>query len=126
MKIGTISKNPISFTYSSILKKLYKEGKLPSVVFDIYGIKLSPKTVSLEHNIPKSLGGKSKLFNYSLADKFKNEARGNDDLLNHTTIENITNWFKQFKDIKLKGFDGESYIKSATENLKQIGINIEV
>lgn len=126
MKIGKIPQNPIPFKYSSPLKTLYKKGKLPGVIYDIYGIKLTPDNVSLEHIIPKSLGGKSKLSNYALADKVKNEIRGNDDILKYTTIDNIKQWFGQFKNISVKGFNGESYIKSGIENLKRIGINIEV
>jgi len=57
MKITDYSSN-VSFGYNSPLKTLFKKGKLPTVTKGFYGGTLTNKTVSLEHLIPHSQGGK--------------------------------------------------------------------
>ena len=41
-----------SFKYHHPLKTEWLKGKLPTVKYGIYGKELTPKTVSIEHNIP--------------------------------------------------------------------------
>jgi len=115
---------PISFGYKSILKTQYKNGLLPSVKVDIYGKKLTPKTATIEHIIPKSSGGKSNLSNYALANAQDNMKRGSDSILKHTTIENIKKWLDQFNGVKNDGFNGDEYIKNFKKNLKKINIEV--
>lgn len=115
---------PISFGYSSVLKSEWRKGKLPSVVKDVYGQIL--EDVTLEHLIPKSLGGKSNICNYGLANKLTNEARSNKPLMEFTTKENLIAWFAQFVDVKTDKFDGNEYIKNATKYLAKNGIKLDV
>ena len=114
----------ISFGYSSVLKDHWRNGRMPSVIQDIYGDKLTD--VTLEHLIPKSKGGASRLFNYALANASTNNARGSKPLLECTTKENLEAWFMQFKDIKLPKFNGNDYIKQATSYLAKNGINLDI
>jgi hypothetical protein len=115
---------PISFGYSSILKDHWRKGNLPSVVKDIYGDEL--KDVTIEHIIPRSKGGASRLFNYALANANTNNARGNKDILECTTKENLIAWFMQLKDVKLPKFNGNEYIKQSTEYLAKNGIKLDI
>lgn len=116
--------NPISFGYKSIVKTLYKQGQLPSVVRDIYGQKLTPNNVTLEHIIPKSKKGASSLKNYALATAKANQERSSDPLLKHTTIENIKAYLEQFKGINKPQFNGDEYIKGVTNTLRRINIDV--
>jgi hypothetical protein len=113
---------PISFGYKSVLKTYYQQGKLPSVVNDIYGDKLVDET--LEHIIPKSKGGKSNLFNYALANAQTNHARSSDDIMKHTTFDNVYNWFKQFVDVNLPKLNGQEYITKTTRRLGKTGAEV--
>ena len=115
---------PIPFGYKSVLKTEWLAGNLPTVKKDVYGQIL--EDVTIEHLIPKSLGGKSGLRNYGLANKSINEARGNKPLLDFTSKENLQNWFSQFKNVKTKKFDGERYIKDATEYLAKNGVKLDI
>ena len=77
----------ISFGHKSVLTRLYNSNKLPTVTKDIYGSILKDATV--DHIIPKSKGGKSHLSNYALANAENNMKRSSDNILLHTTIDNI-------------------------------------
>ena len=116
--------NPIVFGYSSRLKNEWRAGNLPTVVKDVYGDDLVNPT--LEHLIPKSKGGATGLKNFGLANEATNNLRGNKPLLEFTTKENLVNWFNQFIGVKTKKFDGEEYIKIATQYLKKNGINLDI
>ena len=61
-----------TFGYSHKLKTDFKKGLLPTVKFDVAGIELNNKNVTLDHVIPKSQGGENTLFNYALASKWFN------------------------------------------------------
>ena len=112
--------NP-TFGYSHKLKTLYKHGKLPTVTHGLYGKKLSIDSVSLEHIVPYSKGGKTVLNNLALADKTANNLRGNEDISKFLTIDMIYNYLKQFENLKLKNFNGNQYIKILTETFKKLG-----
>ena len=124
--IKPIKPSPIIFGYKSVLKTLFKEGKLPSVQVDIYGKSIKPdmKDLTIEHIVPKVKGGKSKLINYALANYLDNQKRSSGELLKYTTIENIKNWYSQFKGVILPNFNGDEYIKEGIKNLKKINIVI--
>ena len=64
------------FGKQQLLTRLFREGKLPTVIKDIYGITLEPGKVSIEHLLPKSKGGSNALFNKALADVTMNNYRG--------------------------------------------------
>lgn len=125
--IKPIKVSPIKFGYKSILKTLFQNGKLPSVKVDIYGKTIKPemtKELTIEHIVPRVKGGKSKLANYALANYADNQKRSAEDLLKFTTIENIKNWYSQFKGVVLPNFNGDEYIKEGIKNLKKINIVI--
>lgn len=108
--------NP-NFQYSSPLKTLWRKGKLPSVRYGFYGDRLTQKNVSLEHLKAHSKGGKTNLANLVLASKEKNNARGNDAINDYLNVKNIIRYLAQFKDIRLKDFDGNKYIAGVLATL---------
>ena len=111
--------------YNSILKDMYKDGRLPSVKIGLYGGRLSKQTVSLEHIKPASKGGSTALKNMALATKDNNRLRGNRDINNYLTKAMLYNYLIQFKDliVKYKGkiFNGNNYISNIVSTLKKVG-----
>ena len=112
----------ISFGRKSVLTRLYNEGALPSVKFDIYGKKIKQATV--DHIIPKSKGGKSILSNYAIADATNNMNRSNSSILAYTTIENIRAYYEQFRNIALPNLNGNDYIEQGKKTFKKLNIEI--
>ena len=99
--------------YNFKLKKLYKQGKLPTVKYDIGGNKLSLRNLSGDHAIPKSKGGKVTDDNMLLATKQFNNLRGNRDLKEVVTVENLTKWANQYLCLKpIDGFDFVEYVQN--------------
>lgn len=121
MIIQPIQSNSLTFGYSHQLKTLYRQGKLP-IKYGFYGDKLTQKNVSLEHLKPYSKGGKTKLSNLVLASKQKNQARGNADIRNFANKEDIVKYLSQFIDVRIKGFDGNKYIKGIIKTLIKLGV----
>ena len=127
MKI-TRTNNPIYFGFSTLISKLWKEGKLPEVTKGIYGGELSIANITNEHILPKSKGGKAHLSNIALATLENNNKRANGFLSDVLTAENFKNYCKQFKDLavpytdknKVKYFYGNKYIKDITETVSRI------
>ncbi len=123
--------NNITFGYSTLLSQLYKKGKLPSVQYGLYGQKLTSKTVSNEHLVPHSQGGKTTLNNIALADRFINSRRGSQDIRLFLTKEMILNYLKQFINVKIKEgkkliFSGNQYIKSVLPTFKKLGFDFNI
>lgn len=110
----------ISFGYSSPLKTLFKKGKLPTVVKGFYGDVLTKENVSLEHLLPHSKGGKTRLNNLVLASKKMNNARGNESLVEHFDLTTMMEYLAQFKDVKAEGFNGNRYIKDILETVNRL------
>ena len=109
----------VSFkSYNSILKKAWKQGKLPTVTKGIYGNILTQDNLSLEHIIPHSQGGQTTLDNLMLAEKKANAKRGVRPLMDVITYEQLFDYLSQFIGIKLKKFNGNDYIISV---MKKIG-----
>lgn len=104
-------KNPTFEGYNSPLKTAFRKGALGERVYGIYGNRLTQDTVSLEHIIPASKGGKTDLSNLVLADKKANNDRGTKDIAELITVGDIRFYLRQFKDVKTKYFDGNEYIK---------------
>ena len=123
MEVDLNSQNVI-FRYSSPLKTLYKEGKIPSVKYGFYGDRLSPSTVSLEHLQAKSKGGKSCLSNYVLASKRNNWLRGNDDIREHFDSKSAARYLDQFLKVDLKRLHGLKYIGMILNTLSKLGIDV--
>lgn len=107
----------LTFQYSSPLKTLWRKGKLPSVKYGFYGDVLTQKNVSLEHLKAHSKGGKTNLTNLVLASKAKNNARGNEAIDDYLKVNNLVRYLKQFKDIRIKDFDGNKYIAGVLATL---------
>lgn len=123
----------ISFGYSTTISKLFKEGKLPSVVKGFYGGELSinPKSlqrISNEHLLPKSKGGHTTLANIVLATVENNSKRSNEPLSKYFQKEKADEYWEQFIDLiveykkgnKTKFFDGNKYAKESMETVKKI------
>ena len=110
----------VTFGHHHKLKTLWLRGKFPSVKFGVYGDLLTKDTVSLEHFQPISKGGKTTLGNLGLASKNKNNLRGNQPLKNFLTLDMLQKYLKQFRGIKVKDFNGDTYEKLITENVGKI------
>lgn len=110
--------NP-SFGYSSPLKTLYLKGELP-VKYGFYGDRLNPKNVSLEHLLPRSKGGKTSLDNLVLASKEKNQKRGNQPISKYINLEAMQTYINQFKDVKVKDFNGNKYVKDLLQTITRL------
>ena len=115
---------PVSFGYSNKLKTLWKKGELQTVTKGIYGGLLTKENISLEHLKPHSLGGKTKLYNLALATVENNQKRSNKPLEDFLTKENLNNYLKQFKGIKLKKFNGDKYIEQIKKTLQNLNIEV--
>lgn len=120
----------INFGYHSVLKDLFREDKLPTVKYGLYGDKLTKDNVSLEHLVPHSKNGKSKLFNFTLASKQKNSLRSNEDIRKFLTPEMAKEYLDQFKGIETvskKGtkFNGDNYIDMIKTTLKTLGVDVD-
>ena len=114
----------ISFGYQHPLKTLWKKGLLPTVKKGFYGDELTMKTVSLEHLQPKSQGGKTSLDNLVLASKRTNNLRGDKPLQLFIMKQKAIEYFYQFINIKIKGFDGNKYIESVLNKLSELNIKL--
>ena len=114
----------ISFGYQHPLKTLWKKGLLPTVKKGFYGDELTMKTVSLEHLQPKSQGGKTSLDNLVLASKRTNNLRGDKPLQLFIIKQKAIEYFYQFINIKIKGFDGNKYIESVLNKLSELNIKL--
>lgn len=126
MNVNRVNSNSPSFGYTTILSKLYKKGKLPTVKYGLYKQKLTPKNCSNEHLIPHSKGGKTDLTNIALADRFINMLRGNGDIKNFLTVDMIKDYLSQFIGVKVKQsgkviFDGNKYIQGIIPTFEKLG-----
>ena len=90
--------------YSSVLKKYYNSGLLPSVRCGLYGDILTKKNLSIEHIIPRSKGGETILYNLALASKRMNNLRGNQPLQDFLIPKKAIDYLLQFKDINLPDY----------------------
>lgn len=113
----TIFKYNPSFGYSSPLKTLYKQGKIP-LEYGFYGDKLTKDTVTLEHIVPHSKGGKSTLSNYVLSSMNNNFKRGNKPLADYINWEWANEYFKVVEKIKTKRFDGKKYVEDIKKTIQ--------
>ena len=108
--------NP-NFGYSHALKTAWKKGKIPQVKYGFYGERLTKKNISLEHLKPISQGGKTEWKNLVLASNKINNARGDKPLEQFLDLKAMARYLEQFKNIKVKGFDGNKYIAMILETV---------
>ena len=130
MDIGKVS--GVSFgRCKSVLKTEWLRGNLsPQVSKGLYGNKLTPNNISIEHLVPRNpkarlngrpvRRGRNVLDNFALATKQANNARGNDPLRDHLTREQADEYLKQFKGIKTPIFDGDSYVKRVGKTIDRL------
>jgi len=109
-----------SFGYHHPLKTMYKKGMLPQIKRGFYGEIITPKTVSLEHLDAISQGGKTELKNLVLAHKITNNKRGDKPLKDFINFKAMANYLDQFKNIKVKDFDGNKYIAMILETVGRL------
>ena len=105
--------------FKSQLKNLYKKGKLP-IKYGLYGEILTKDNVSDEHIICKCLGGTNDISNIALASKELNNARGNQPIGLFVTMGMLRKYLLQFKNLKLKNFDGNEYIKGIRQTFRRL------
>ena len=108
--------NP-NFGYSHQLKTLWKKGQLSQVRYGFYGQLLTKKNISLEHLKPISQKGKTELSNLVLASNKINNERGDKPLGEYLDLKAMAKYLEQFKNIKVKGFDGNKYIAMILETV---------
>ena len=119
------ARKEISFGYSDKLKTLFKEDKLPTVIYDAFGRELTKKNVTLDHIIPKCKGGLSERQNYMLATDSFNRLRGSRPIKDFLTKENLDRYINQFVDIVVEDFEGNKYIQDIMKTLekaKELGV----
>ena len=124
--IGTQLQTPqISFTHKWEVKTMWKKGKLPQIKYGFYGDELTIKNCTVEHLLPISKGGKTKTNNLVLASAANNQARSNIDLRKVIDIPTAKQYLRQFQGIKMKTFNGDSYIQMIKNTLKRLGIDLK-
>ena len=106
----------VSFGNKSILKTEFDRGAIP-LKRDITGHKLKRGEVSVDHTIPKSKGGKSDLYNYTLMNPIANNKRSNKPIKQFIDLEALIEYIRVFLDVKTMDLDGTDYIKKWLKNL---------
>jgi hypothetical protein len=106
-----------SFGYRSILKKEFLRGKIP-IEYGFYGDKLTKDTVTLEHIVPHSKGGKSTLSNYVLSSMNNNHRRSNRPLADYINWDWANKYFEVMEKIKTKRFDGKKYVSDIKKTIQ--------
>ncbi len=120
------SGSDVSFgSYSWLVKKAWKAGKLPQVKKGFYGDTLTMSNLTVEHLKPHSQGGPTVSSNLVLASKNKNCARGDKPIKDYVDPTNARTYLEQFRDVAMKGFKGNRYIEKIEKTLKKQGIDID-
>lgn len=112
-----------SFTgYQHPLKTLFKQGKMPSVKYGLYGEPIGPENVSLEHLKPHSWGGKTEYGNLALADRHANTARGSRPLADALSWDMLEAYLSQFN-FRIKNiFNGYEYQDKVRKTCEHLGV----
>jgi hypothetical protein len=107
-----------SFGYSHPLKTMWKKGVISGhIKKGFYGERLTMRNISLEHLKPKSQKGETKWHNLVLASNKINNERGDKPLSEYINYKAMGEYLDQFKNIKVKGFDGNKYIATILETV---------
>lgn len=107
--------HPISFGNKSILKTEFDRGNIP-LKRDITGHLLIKGETSVDHTIPKSKGGASNLYNYSLMNPIINNKRSNKPIKPYIDIEAFAEYIKVMLDVKTMDLDGVDYLRGWLRN----------
>lgn len=111
MTVQPIQPNNITFKYNHPLKTAFDRGLMPEVKKGLLGHKLTKKNRSIEHIIPKCMGGTLANDNVALSDRRANMLRGATPIEKLVTKEMWIEYLKQFINVKNKFIDGMEYIK---------------
>ena len=102
--------NP-NFGYNHPLKTAFDRGLMPEVKKGLLGHPLTKKNRSIEHIIPKCMGGTLSNDNVALSDRKANMLRGATPIEKLVTKEMWIEYLRQFINVKNKFIDGMEYIK---------------
>lgn len=108
----------ITFTNKSILKTEFRRGKIP-LKKDITGQLLKKGNETVDHTIPKSKGGKSNLYNYSLMSSLANNKRSNKPIKEYIDLESLIEYIRVMLDVKTMDLDGVNYLRGWLRNLSR-------
>ena len=108
----------VSFQARSALKREFDSGYIP-LKRDITGNPLKKGYASLDHTIPKSKGGKSELFNYSLMNIIANNKRGSKPLKEFINLESLIEYIRIMLEVKTADIDGIEYLKGWLKTLQR-------
>lgn len=109
---------PVSFGKKSILKTEFDRGNIP-LKRDITGHTLKRWESTIDHTIPKSKGGASTLYNYSLMNPIANNKRGNKPIKQFIDVEALIEYIRVFLDVKTMDIDGIAYLREWLKNLQK-------
>lgn len=109
---------PVNFGNKSILKTEFDRGTIP-LKRDITGHKLKRGESSVDHTIPKSKGGSSSLYNYSLMNPIANNKRSNKPIKQFIDLEALIEYIRVFLDVKTIDLDGTDYLRGWLRNLQR-------
>ena len=108
----------VSFQARSALKRDFDSGYIP-LKRDITGHQLIKGYSSLDHTIPKSAGGKSELYNYSLMDMIANNKRGSKPIKEFINLESLIEYMRIMLEVKTADIDGIEYLKGWLKTLQR-------
>lgn len=114
MQISAI--NGVVFCNKSVLKTDFDQGLIP-LKRDITGHPLKRGETSVDHTIPKSKGGKSNIYNYSIMNPFVNNKRSNKPIKPYIDLEALVEYISVMLDVKTFNIDGVDYVKGWLKNL---------
>ncbi len=98
------------------MKTEFERGQIP-LKRDITGHLLKKGYITVDHTIPKSKGGKSSLYNYSLMDSFANSARGNKPIKQYIDLESLVEYISVMLDVKTPDLNGVEYMQKWLKTL---------
>ena len=118
MQVQTIQTNQVNFMYNHPIKKAFDKGLMPEVKKGLLGNPINKKNRSIEHIIPKCMGGTLANDNVALTDRKANMLRGATPIEKLVTKEMWVDYLKQFKNVKNRYIDGKEYIKGLCKKFK--------
>lgn len=108
----------VSFQARSALKRDFDSGYIP-LKRDITGHKIKRGETSVDHTIPKSKGGKSTLFNYSLMNSITNNKRGSKPIEQFIDLESLIEYIRIMLEVKTENINGIDYLKGWLKTLQR-------
>ena len=108
----------VTFGARSALKRDFDAGLIP-LKRDITGKPLKHGYVSLDHTIPKSKGGKSELYNYSLMDIVINNKRSSNPIKNYIDLESLVEYIIIMLDVNTPDVYGIDYLRGWLRTLQK-------